>query len=65
MNPCYKCDDREVGCQITCPRRKEWLREEQEKKQRIWSARHADRVVDHFRATNIAKTKKEIERRRK
>lgn len=59
MNPCYKCDDREVGCQITCPRRKEWLREEQEKKQRIWTARHRECLVDSFRNTCIRKTKKE------
>lgn len=43
-SPCYKCNDREIGCHSSCEKYKEWREQYYDKKAEIKKSKATDKI---------------------
>lgn len=59
-NPCYKCEDRHVGCHSTCEKYKEFCKECAVIRNKIYAARSEQKMMDDFQFRCVERTKKRL-----
>ena len=57
-NPCFKCEDRRVGCHIDCERRAEWLDDHLKRKREENAIKAADGLISNYVALERDKSKR-------
>ena len=59
-NPCYKCEDRHVGCHSACERYKEFCEACAVERDRIYAKRAEGKMMDDFKFRCVERTKKRM-----